>query len=125
VKPHKNVILLGTARSRLCREDGRGAVRLAAKIVLVRNTLDPPAGEHRRQRFRSCHHLNDGGIAVEILHAGREAVHEFLFGCVATIVMPRCCAKCPMQPRRRLLQESHLMITRGKKHVLLKLTESY
>jgi hypothetical protein len=29
------------------------------------------------------------GIAVEILHAGHEAVLEFLFGCIATIVMPR------------------------------------
>jgi hypothetical protein len=29
------------------------------------------------------------GFAVETLHAGHEAVLEFLFGCVATIVMPR------------------------------------
>jgi hypothetical protein len=50
------------------------------------------------------------GVAVEILHAGHEAVLEFLFGCVATIVHAACCAKCLMQPRRRLLQESHLMI---------------
>ena len=61
----------------------------AAKIVLVPDNLDPTAGEHRRERFRSCHHLNDGGSPLKY---SMPAMRRSLSSCldrVATIVMPR------------------------------------
>ena len=43
----------------------------AAKIVLVPDNLDPTAGEHRRERFRSCNHLNDGGLLPARIYSAR------------------------------------------------------